>query len=229
MSEAMTVETIPEAFWMLKGYWTKTRVPYKKDKGGWGDFDLIAYDPSSRHLVVAESKARGSARSVWMFGEAAHKSYPDITKWDDAGYFDFIKDLKYLWNDGVLFAFKGYEKTERIKRLTLQLVSNYLISKEVYDNAIDSVKKLLQKTKPQLPIPLKSIEIDLTTHIDIFCNILKLVRTHEQGRRYGHPVLDIARELLRYLQPKVKEAGRGASKEVQEMYRDKLLSALGLG
>jgi hypothetical protein len=33
MSEAMTVETIIEAYWMLKGFWTKTRFPLKTDKG----------------------------------------------------------------------------------------------------------------------------------------------------------------------------------------------------
>ena len=28
MSEAMTVETIVEAYWNLQGYWTKLRFPY---------------------------------------------------------------------------------------------------------------------------------------------------------------------------------------------------------
>jgi len=29
MSEAMTVETIVEAYWRLQGYWTKLRFPFQ--------------------------------------------------------------------------------------------------------------------------------------------------------------------------------------------------------
>ncbi|MBU4185423.1 MAG: hypothetical protein KKI12_06545 [Proteobacteria bacterium] len=59
MSEAMTSESIVEAEWLLKGYWTKMRFAFQTDKGGWSDVDILAYHPESKHLVISESKVRG--------------------------------------------------------------------------------------------------------------------------------------------------------------------------
>jgi len=47
--------------------------------------------------------------------------------------------------------------------------------------------------------------------VDKFNNVpdhfAKVEKSSLQGRRYGHPVIDIARELNRYLIPNVKYAG----------------------
>lgn len=59
MAEAMTVETIVEADWQMRGFWTRLRFPLQTPKGAWSDIDLIAYNPEDRHLVIAESKVRG--------------------------------------------------------------------------------------------------------------------------------------------------------------------------
>ena len=44
MAEAMTAEMIVEADWILKGYWTKLRYPFRV-ASGWSDIDILAYAP----------------------------------------------------------------------------------------------------------------------------------------------------------------------------------------
>ena len=44
MSEAMTVEMVIEAEWILKGgYWSKLRYPFQIKNGGWSDIDVLSY------------------------------------------------------------------------------------------------------------------------------------------------------------------------------------------
>jgi hypothetical protein len=54
MAEAMTVETIVEADWQMRGFWTRLRFPLQTPKGGWSDIDLVAYNPEDQHLAIAE-------------------------------------------------------------------------------------------------------------------------------------------------------------------------------
>jgi hypothetical protein len=60
--------------------------------------------------------------------------------------------------------------------------------------------------------------VRLGTTLDVISRIIASENKHEQGRRYGHPALDIARELNRYLHPNVRYAGRGhaATKPIKE-------------
>lgn len=68
MSEAMTVELIIDAYWALKGYWTHPRFSFQTEKGGWSDFDVVAYHPSDKVLVISESKVRERATHGWGLG-----------------------------------------------------------------------------------------------------------------------------------------------------------------
>lgn len=64
MSEVMTSESIIEAEWLLKGYWSKMRFAFKTPKGAWSDVDVLAYNPEEKHLVISESKVRGPKNIV---------------------------------------------------------------------------------------------------------------------------------------------------------------------
>jgi len=61
------------------------------------------------------------------------------------------------------------------------------------------------------------VQIRLDTTFKIFCEIIKLVNTDRRGRRYGHPVLDIAREINRYVNPKLTYAGKEKDKIIQDL------------
>jgi len=202
MSEAMISESIVEAEWLLKGYWTKMRFAYQTKKGGWSDIDVLAYEAESKHLVISESKVRGPKKDIFAYFNQTKKKYGSILKYDGDHYFTFIQHLSEAINGGKIF--KDFNKM--VKSLTIQLVSNYVIDNSLKKEAEDTVlKKVLQ----QLPGSKYKIDVKLDTTIDVIARVIELENGHPQGRRYGHPMLDIAREINRYANPNVLFAGSG--------------------
>src|SRR3990172_2998720 len=110
MSEAMTVETIVEAYWQMQGgYWTRLRYPFQTKKSGWSDIDILAYNPEKKILVIAESKVRGPKRDVYVYTKDSKKKYGDIFDFDyGVGYLSFLSHLKTVCSDGLLFS--NFEK-----------------------------------------------------------------------------------------------------------------------
>jgi hypothetical protein len=72
----------------------------------------------------------------------------------------------------------------------------------------DACASVFERVRPAVP---KGVElaIKLETTLDVISRIIARENVYEQGRRYGHPTLDIARELNRYLHPNIRFAGRG--------------------
>ena len=93
MSEAMTVETIVEAYWRLQGYWTKLRFPFQTKGRGWSDIDVLAYHPEEKVLVISESKVRGPKRDVYAYTNFSREKYGDIFEYDEVGYLSFLKNI----------------------------------------------------------------------------------------------------------------------------------------
>jgi hypothetical protein len=221
MAEAMTVETIVEAEWQMKGYWTRLRFPLQTPKGGWSDIDLVAYNPEDQHLVIAESKVRGPKKEVYAFTKYTQERYGDILTYDDDNYFGFLRHIGFACADGAIF------KTFRsmVKTLTVQLVSNYYISEDVKEDAERSVRNRIAN---DIPSGVK-LRIQLETTLDLILRIMINENSSGQGRRYGHPAIDIAREINRYLRPNIRYAGRGAQaidtikKDLAKQIRDVFL------
>ena len=177
MSEAMTSESIIEAEWILKNYWTRVRFAFQTEHGAWSDVDVLAYRPETKHLVVAESKVKG------------------------------------LCEDGVVFS----SFRRMVKRITVQLVCNYIVSEEIRESTKEEV--LRAKGAKKLPAPMN---LELDTTIDVLGRIVQLERQSGKGRRYGHPILDVARELNRYFSPTIygrRELGRDT-----ELFKKELVS-----
>lgn len=212
MSEVMTVESIIEAEWQLLGYWTKARFAFKTEKNQWSDADVLAYHPEQKKLVIAESKVRGPKKKVFAYNEQTRKKHGTILEFSAhvnskaTNHFDFIRHLYRICSDGVAFA--DFEKM--VDTLVVQHVSNYVIADDLKEKARECVRKAamenLSKCKPAPPKKLK-IEVQLDTTLEVVARIIERENAHEQGRRYGHPVLDIAREINRYLHPTVRGAG----------------------
>jgi hypothetical protein len=203
MSEAMTAETIVEAYWYLQGYWTKLRFPFQTDTGGWADIDILAYHPEERTLVISESKVRGPKKDVYAYTEYTRRKSRDIFEYDDAGYLSFLQYIKLICSKDIVF--KNFRKM--VTRLIIQLVSNYYVDDKVLPKVKEDISKKIAASIP------KGVETDIRvdTTIGIIREIITLENTNPQGRRYGHPVIDIARELNRYFHPSVKYAGGGRS------------------
>lgn len=202
MSEAMTVETLIEADWQMRGFWTRLRFPLQTPKGGWSDIDLIAYNPEDRHLVIAESKVRGPKKHIYAFTKYTQESYGDILTYDEDNYFSFLRHIGLACVDKAIF--KNFKNM--VKVLTIQLVSNYYISEDVKKDAERSVRNRIANEIPRGV----ELRIQLENTLDLILRIIANENSSVQGRRYGHPVIDIAREINRYLRPNIRYAGRSS-------------------
>lgn len=207
MAEAMTVETIIEAYWELQNYWTKLRVPIKTQKGGWTDIDVVAYNPSKKELVIAESKVRGKKTDVKVYAEEFHnskeggdffaydKSYGVKGKYDYLSLIDKLDDTEFMDS---IFTKLSLDKDD-VKTISFQLVSNYYIEECLLESAeiavMDEMNKKLKDSEYLID------KVMLQTTFDILCTIMADEFENDQGIRYGHPVLDIAREINRYMHP----------------------------
>jgi hypothetical protein len=202
MAEAMTVETIVEADWQMQGFWTRLRFPLQTPRGGWSDIDLVAYNPEHHHLIIAESKVRGPKKDIYAFTKYTRQRYGDILTYDEDSYFRFLRHIGLACADGAIF--KNFKSM--VKILTIQLVSNYYISEDVKEDAERSVRN---HVAGEIPSGVE-LRIQLETTLDLILRIIGNENSSSQGRRYGHPVMDVAREINRYLRPNVRYAGRGA-------------------
>jgi hypothetical protein len=221
MAEAMTAESIVEAEWVLNGYWAKMRFAFQTDKGAWSDVDILAYNPETKHLVISESKVRGSKDNVFAYTKYTEQEYGSILKYDDDNYFSFLRHLPLLCKDGVIF--KDFKKM--VEKLTVQLVSNYVVTADTKKSAIASIEKKIQKYN----LPIK-IVFQLDTTLTVIARVIAGEKKSRQGRRYGHPMLDIAREINRYFYPSVRYAGRtsAASTKVRQEAIEEFVKSLGL-
>jgi hypothetical protein len=201
VAESMAVEDILEADLQLRGFWTRVRFPLRTSKGGWSDIDVLAYNPETRELVVAESKVRGPKKHVYAFTPRTQATYGSILEYDGDNYFGFLRHIGRACADGVIF--ENFAKMVRV--LTVHLVSNYYIAPECMAGACGSV---LKRIRPSVPKSVK-LSIKLETTLDVIARIITGENLDAQGRRYGHAALDIARELNRYLHPNILFAGRG--------------------
>ena len=220
MSEAMISESIVEAEWILQGYWTRMRYPYQTDNGGWSDIDILAYNPESKHLVISESKVRGRSNDIFAYTEKTKNTYGTIFEFDNKikkNYFSFLESLPKICSDTVIFS----KFAEMVGQLTIQLVSNYVIDDSLKKEAVETV---LERVRELIPEIEAEIDVRLDSTMDVMAKVIALENKHDQGKRYGHPMLDIAREINRYLNPDVCRAGQG--RENTSSIRDKAIKSL---
>lgn len=232
MAEAMTVELIIDAYWSLKGYWTHPRFSFQTKKGGWSDFDIVAYHPNNRILVISESKAGGRARDVFAFNTYTRKYAK--RKWNcstfakyEVDYLNFVSNIQYIWEDNLVF--DSYKKfKESVSELIIQLASNYTIAPELLPESERSVRGLFFESTSRCPLKKEAVHINLTTPFHLFCEIQSMIINEPQGHRYGNPILDLARELNRYLYPRVRYGGQGASSLLKKETNEQFLESFGL-
>jgi len=180
----------------------------------------LAYHPEKKIIVISESKVRGPKRDVYAYTNFSREKYGDIFKYDDSNYLGFLEQVKLICSDEVVFR----KFSKMVDRITIQLVSNYHIDDSVMEKVKDDIYR---KIKNSIPSGIE-IEIRLDTTFHIICQIIKLEKSSQQGRRYGHPVIDIARELNRYLIPNVKYAGgHKEALKIKEKFRTMFEESLG--
>ncbi len=221
MSEVMTSESIIEAEWLLKGYWSKPRYVFKTDKGAWSDVDVLSYKPETKHLVISESKVHGQRNLVYAYTTTTQDRYPSIGEDFGKEYLSFLRHLPILCRKGTIFS-KDVQFKEMVSSMTVQLVCNYVIAPDMKAYVGNKLRSLIPSG---LPIAKGKIEFQLDSTIDVFARVIAEEKNSEQNKRYGNPVLDIAREMNRYFDPKIRYAGK-EEKLIREEATARFLEAI---
>lgn len=214
MNEVMTTEAIVEAEWIVNGYWTKARFQYRTTNkkiegghGGWSDIDVLAYHPKSGHLVISESKAQGGARDLFAFTGKNDQTFEQYIEKTESNYLDVLDKIANICLDSGV-----KELCQSVKKITVQLVFNIVLDESKKPQVQAELRKMVAaKLKPFPEFEDVELELQIDTHLDVIARIINQTRQAiEQGygKRYGHPILDFARELNRYLNPTLRDAGR---------------------
>lgn len=208
----MAVEQLAGLRWELRGYLAKMRVAVKKV--GWTDFDVLAYSPKKRHLVVIESKLNGPPDRVWACRQASY--ILNTPRW-----VGFIANIPLLWSPANRPAFAEWlPEKAKLKRLTVELVGNFYLMREYRKQVLEGFRRYTQKILRRRFSPATSIEANVLSSVELFEDAFRLVKEkvteQGQGRRFGSSIADVLRELHRYTRPSASGAGHGASREVRE-------------
>ena len=250
----MAVESIIEAYWQIKEYFTIARFSYPKKEnqhdghyddsndGYTSDIDVLAFNAKKQILVLAESKAHGdkSKLKTGVLNEEtiskvkengiyyAHKSNNSDRKTKD-DLLKFFSDVKNLIeNKFVLLPIP----INQIKELNIHFVSTTYFEYQYESLKSKPQEQIKQKIIKDITDDLKSfvklktkknikINIIIQTHFDLILEIIELIKLSKREKRYGHPVLDIIRELNRHLGIN-KKNNENKIKKIIEVNRQKL-------
>ena len=197
MSEAMTVESLIDAYWQMRGFYTRQRFTYQPgDAGYYSDIDVLAYNARTNEMVFAESKAHGGKGKI-KNGVLDDKYYKNLVEGEHAVNDDLHK---FIW--GVIRIVRDKEELfpNEISKTTRIII--HFVSTIYYSKSHRIVEKITEFVSSAIRGVLKKkvdVEVRIETHFDVLINLIEFVKNDEQGKRYGVPVLDIIRELNRHL------------------------------
>ncbi len=187
--EAMALESLVASVWRQEGFLTILRHPLRVTRG-YSDID-VAGVRADGVVRIGECKARGPAQRVFV--DNGRRGW---SRWWDAS----LKNLGLLWKDNPEWLLK----TQAISSVEFHLVGNVWFPNEAGKRRAEA--RLVRKVRSQLPRTLRrSARAIVTPSIDLFVATLATVHRDvvelKWGKRYGDPLLDAVRELVRYLYP----------------------------
>lgn len=211
--EAMALESLVASVWKLEGYLTVIRHPIRVT-GGYSDIDVLGLRGDG-YVRLAECKARGPARSVNIEGTKNTWS----ARWDDS-----LANAGRIWDSPPPWLPSPGDVT----RLEFHLVGNVWF----VDNSVreEAESRLTEALREQLPRSLRDRAVAFVLpSVELLTKAMRQVRQEivgqNWGRRYGDPLLDALRELVRYAHP-LPAGARGVRRSIQEGLQDDLLSAI---
>jgi len=210
--EAMALESLVASTWRLEGFLAVTRHPVRV-QSGYSDVDVIGV--RGAEVRVAECKARGGAQRV---------NVDDATGWStwwDAS----IDNLDRIWQD----APRWLPKAPTVTSLEFHLVGNVWYEDEMSHAKANA--RLTRAVRERLPKEMHPVAQGyVTPSIDLLLHAAKVVReqvvTDGWGKRYGDPLLDAVRELVRFAHPRPAGGGRAARSAISDGTRAALIDAV---
>ncbi|MBI5480307.1 MAG: hypothetical protein HY906_15695 [Deltaproteobacteria bacterium] len=213
--EAMALESLVASVWRQEGFLTVVRHAIRVE-GGYSDVDVVGVRADGV-VRVGECKARGAARSVNV--DVGRRGW---SSWWDAS----LRNLTRLWDDRPPWL----PAVSAVSRLEFHLVGNVWFRSAGERQAADARLTKAMKTHVSARLKRKSVA-KISPSVDLVIKAISSVRNdvvdEAWGKRFGDPLLDAVRELVRYLNPMPAGAGRLRGEISAEVSRD-LAHALGL-
>lgn len=214
--EAMAAESLVATAWELEGFLTKVRWPIRVD-GGYSDVDVIGVNaaPVAR---LAECKVRGPARAVYVV-DADFESW--LGDWAKC-----IENMERLWAQRP----DWLPTPNATSRVEMWFCGNvWFRDQETMATAEARFSELVRARCPR-GLEHKAVGRIVSTR-DLLVSVVSGVRNRVvedgHGKRFGNPLLDAMRELIRYTSPQPHGGGRVGEKISHET-RTQVLGALGL-
>lgn len=211
--EAMALESLVASVWRLEGFLSVTRHPVRV-AGGYSDVDVIGVRGDGA-IRVGECKARGGALSVNVDDGQSWSSW-----WDES-----LLNCAKLWDGHT----EWLPKPSDVKVFEFHLVGNVWYADSAAHAAAEA--RLTAALRPHLPASLRTqARACVTPTVDYVLRAVRVVRQEivdeDWGKRYGDPLLDAVRELVRYCHPRAKGGGRGHGAAISDQTRSRLNEAL---
>ena len=202
-NEAMALESALLTAWELEGFLGQTRVRIPR-AGNWPELDVLAFHPAARVLRIGEVKARFAPQWVTPLDEKGWADY--VTYW--LGFTEAVRAL-YPGLKGDVAKLNGLPPWGDLEEVEIWFVLNAWIRPG--DRFLASSQDRLQNTLREAwgysqtaPAPLKKVRVHITSTFEVVASVVEGARRQLQagrGARFGDPLLDSIREVLRYLDP----------------------------
>jgi hypothetical protein len=211
--EEMALESLVASVWKLEGYLTVIRHPIRVT-GGYSDIDVLGLRGGG-YVRLAECKARGPARAVNI--EGGQNTW--TAQWDDS-----LANAGRIWESPPPWL----PLADEVTSLEFHLVGNVWFVDDSAQQRAES--RLTRALREQLPRRLRRRAVALVSpSAKLLTKAMHQVRqeivSQKWGRRYGDPLLDALRELVRYAHP-LPAGARGVRRSIRGELRDDLLSAI---
>lgn len=195
--EAMALESLVASVWRLDGFLAVARHPVRV-KRGYSDVDVVGVRGDGT-VRIGECKARGKALEVNV--DANDHGW---SSWWDAS----LVNLSRLWDQRPAWL----PPPNQIQSLEFHLVGNVWFPPDGVARQ-HAQARLLAAARAQLPHGLKGkATAVITPSVDLVLEAVRRVRSdvvdERWGKRYGDPLLDALREVIRYAHAKPVGGGR---------------------
>jgi hypothetical protein len=211
--EAMALESLVASAWKLDGFLSVVRHPIRVPSG-YSDIDVIGIRADGQ-IRLAECKVRGPARRVNV--ESPSKAWTAL--WDDA-----LLNAGRIWKTPPPWLAAPTD----VSRLEFHLVGNVWFRSQSEREHAEA--RLTSELRRQLPAGLRENAVArVFSSVELLMRAIRQVRAEvvekRWGRRYGDPLLDALRELVRYAHP-LPTGAHGVKSAIQATVREDLISAL---
>lgn len=219
--EAMAAESLVACAWELDGFLTKIRWPVRSPHGQFSDIDVVGVNAEGS-VRFAECKVPWGPRAIRVVDRSFAKNFGHE---EPCNWLDRADNIRRIWADSPPWL----PNKRDVKSVEFWICANVWFSDEAAREAAKrSVYTSVRKKCPRELKDLVTIEIRSTRDVlfQVVTGVRKSIHQDRHGRRFGHPILDAVRELLRYTHPAPSGGGRVAKRIALETRND-LLSALG--